>query len=90
MERINLKENVWADLDIEELLGKIESFRIAGFGYFPFDEIFYTSARVKLPSGEIVTINDIEKKLPNLEIGNLRQIELIQAGEFYQICQAYY
>ena len=90
MEKINLSENVYADLEREELSDKIESFRVAGFGYFPFDKIFYISARVKLPSGEFIFMHNLDKKLSNLKIGNLKQIEIVKSVEFFQMCQVYY
>lgn len=39
--------------------------------------------RIKMPSGRIMDINEIDKSLEKLEFGNLEQIEGIRALEFY-------
>ncbi|GEM_PF-5616189 len=74
---------------IKDWLPVIRKYELQGFEYIPYDAVLYASARVKTPSGRILTPERIEMSLENLEFGNKEQIESLKAAEYFKLVTAY-
>jgi hypothetical protein len=69
---------------LEEKISWFESF---GFDYFIdwHEKGFHLPERIKIPSGQILSIDEINNNLTRLDFGNRNQITLLQALEYWDL-----
>ena len=81
------------ELSYEEINNRLELFEERGFWFFPgwTMDAPITPDRIKLPSGKIVDINEINKKLKEkrkLQFGDREILELYDSLSYYNLIRA--
>lgn len=82
--KFNFPKRYFSENPDSPIEARIEWFESLGFYYYPdwIEEGFRLPERIRIPSGEILDVDEIYEGLANLRIGDSRQIELLQALEY--------
>ncbi len=82
--------NSYIKMDNKQLTVELDKYTKRGFKYIPFNRFTLNSSRVVTPSGNILTTSDIEKILSEkLVVGDKKQIEALDAIEFFKISEVF-
>ncbi|MFA5857192.1 MAG: hypothetical protein WC867_07550 [Candidatus Pacearchaeota archaeon] len=79
---------LFPDISIKlSILNPIENFESKGYLFFNdwTMDFPFVPDRIKLPSGRILSLEEIDKELLHLEVGNKSQIECLNALEYYDL-----
>jgi hypothetical protein len=82
---------LFPDISIKcPLSNPIDDFESRGYLFFNdwTMDFPYVPDRIKLPSGRILSLEEINNELSHLEIGNQGQIECLNALEYYDLIRA--
>jgi len=83
--------NQYVEMNRDELEKEYRRYINLGFSYEPFDQLNLRDAYIITPSGNKLIISNIEKILSGkLIFGDEKQIEAIEAAEFFKIAEAFY